>query len=142
MKRSPLKRTQWRHRPKRDVVWEKARLEALERDQHRCQASYWGLTESVQCWGEPHVHHRLPRKHGGGHDLENLVTLCAKCHQHVHEHPTIAYALGLLVRSSHPSAKSVTVSGAPTGHQPVLADGRFVSELVYPPVTQDAESPE
>jgi len=30
-----------------------------------------------------HVHHIIPRKDGGKHTLENLVTLCGSCHRSV-----------------------------------------------------------
>ena len=32
-----------------------------------------------------HLHHLVPRAHGGGHDPENLVTLCGACHRLWHE---------------------------------------------------------
>lgn len=44
----------------------------LKRDNYRCHLC--NATTNL------HVHHILPRCLGGGHDDENLVTLCAKCH--------------------------------------------------------------
>jgi transposase-like protein len=53
--------------------WRKRRKEAYERDGYACQDC--GTTEaSLQ------AHHIVPRRHGGGDELENLVTLCLSCH--------------------------------------------------------------
>lgn len=62
-----------------DTVWLTQRKAALERDEHRCVrcTSSFRLT----------VHHKLPRSSGGKHDLENLITLCMKCHTWVHSCP-------------------------------------------------------
>ena len=49
----------------------------LERDQHRC----------VVCGtaGSPlHAHHLLPASESGSNRLENLVTVCERCHQAHH----------------------------------------------------------
>ncbi|MHB8172112.1 MAG: HNH endonuclease [Thermincolia bacterium] len=45
----------------------------LERDGHMCYIC--GKTTSL------HVHHIIPRKEGGPHIPENLVTLCSGCHK-------------------------------------------------------------
>lgn len=58
-------------------------LRALERDQHRC------VRCGVQASGRRHlnVHHidgHGGRADGANNDLENLATLCNKCHKEVH----------------------------------------------------------
>jgi len=50
--------------------------EVLERDGWRCQSC--GRMENLQ------VHHIQPRSRLGDDTAENLVALCAKCHQEVH----------------------------------------------------------
>lgn len=43
-----------------------------------------------------HLHHRR-RRRDGGHDPQNLVTLCAWCHRDVHADPTRAKDTGYIV---------------------------------------------
>jgi len=58
--------------------WSKAKQKARERDGHECQ----------ECGGtdwELHVHHRTPVSEGGApFKLDNLITLCARCHDKRH----------------------------------------------------------
>jgi 5-methylcytosine-specific restriction endonuclease McrA len=79
-------------------LWHQARIDALLRDDHQCQAFSRGLESP--CDGVLEVHHILPRGRGGNHRLSNLVTLCAFHHAHVHANPAESYALGLLARSA------------------------------------------
>jgi len=51
--------------------------EVLERDGWRCQSC--GRTEGLQ------VHHIRPRSRLGDDTAENLIALCAECHQKVHD---------------------------------------------------------
>lgn len=60
-----------------------ARREVAARDQGRCQVKLpsgkpCGATRWVQ------VHHIQPRALGGGHELANLITLCAAHHRQLH----------------------------------------------------------
>ena len=55
------------------------RRRVLARDGHRCRAPGCGSTRFLE------VHHVRPRSSGGGNEPENLVTLCAGCHQLLHE---------------------------------------------------------
>ena len=48
----------------------------LERDGWRCQ--FCGALESLQ------IHHMEWRSHLGRDTLENLITLCSKCHASLH----------------------------------------------------------
>jgi 5-methylcytosine-specific restriction endonuclease McrA len=50
--------------------WKKQRERVLRRDNYTCM--YCGQ-EATQ------VDHIIPRKRGGGHDLDNLVACCAPC---------------------------------------------------------------
>ncbi|MFQ5738310.1 MAG: HNH endonuclease [Acidobacteriota bacterium] len=52
------------------------RQRVLERDGWRCQNC--GRPSNLQ------VHHRNPRARLGGDVEQNLITLCARCHQDVH----------------------------------------------------------
>lgn len=78
-----------------DVVLAGNRDLALARDLHTCQAPS-RLSGLAPCAGGLHVHHVLPRSRGGGHALENLLTLCQTCHAYVHGHPALAKPAGLL----------------------------------------------
>jgi len=51
----------------------------LSRDRNQCQATGCRNTRFLE------VHHINPRRVGGSNDLENLITLCSKCHQFLHE---------------------------------------------------------
>jgi len=65
--------TVWEGRTTPDkATWAEVRLAVLARDGYRC----------VKCGQKDdlHVHHIRPRRHGGGHQMENLQTLCFRCH--------------------------------------------------------------
>ena len=49
------------------------RTAVLKRDGYRC-------VNCGQTGVELHVHHIVPRSEGGTNDLNNIVTLCARCH--------------------------------------------------------------
>jgi len=55
------------------MKWAETRTKVLKRDGYRCVRC--GSTELLD------VHHRIARQHGGTDDLDNLETLCRKCHQ-------------------------------------------------------------
>ncbi len=72
------------------------RRRILARDGHRCGAPGCGATRFLE------VHHLVPRSRGGGQEEANLVTLCARCHQLLHERgglPGLALPLAEAVRS-------------------------------------------
>lgn len=52
---------------------ENIKTKVLERDEYLCQicSKDTGL----------HVHHKVKRKNGGNHELDNLITLCVSCHR-------------------------------------------------------------
>ena len=62
------------------------RAAVLTRDRHRCITPGCGSARFLE------VHHLLPRALGGTNDVENLITLCSRCHQYAHDHPQLAPA--------------------------------------------------
>ena len=54
----------------------KLQRQVLERDGWRCQVC--GSMQSLQ------VHHLKFRSQSGGDEEQNLITLCAECHEQVH----------------------------------------------------------
>jgi 5-methylcytosine-specific restriction endonuclease McrA len=67
-----------RNGKRRQTIPPRLRRQALERDDYRCTARGCRQTHDLQ------VHHLHERQHGGGHQLENLVTLCRRCHESLH----------------------------------------------------------
>jgi hypothetical protein len=63
-----------------EAFWKVRRQEALVRDNYTCQ----------QCGAQRDldVHHILPRGKRGTHALENLTTLCRRCHEAQHSRRT------------------------------------------------------
>ena len=57
----------------------RTRRHVLARDRHRCTRPGCNNTHYLE------VHHLIPRAQGGGNEPENLITLCAACHQLLHE---------------------------------------------------------
>lgn len=57
--------------------WRERRRECYERDNWTCRDC------GVKCHNEVRIaaHHIVPRRHGGGDEIENLATLCASCHR-------------------------------------------------------------
>ena len=55
------------------------RRTVLARDAHRCQTKGCRSTSFLE------VHHIKSRSRGGDNREENLITLCASCHRHLHE---------------------------------------------------------
>jgi 5-methylcytosine-specific restriction endonuclease McrA len=52
--------------------WKTTRALVRERDGHTCRAC--GATSGLS------AHHRIPARYGGSDELDNLVTLCSRCH--------------------------------------------------------------
>lgn len=62
--------------------WRDRRIQVLKRDDKTCTECEYRHTPDV---GKPlHVHHVVPISDGGGHSLDNLVTLCEDCHSNAH----------------------------------------------------------
>jgi 5-methylcytosine-specific restriction endonuclease McrA len=58
-------------------LYENLREQVLRRDGWRCQSC--GSRSNLE------VHHKEFRGQGGNDSEENLITLCARCHQLLHE---------------------------------------------------------
>lgn len=53
---------------------------------------------SLGCLGRGvHLHHRLMRSQGGGHEADNLLNVCRHCHDLIHAEPMFAYERGWLL---------------------------------------------
>jgi 5-methylcytosine-specific restriction endonuclease McrA len=57
-------------------AYSQLRQQVLERDGWRCQTC--GAMSNLE------VHHRQFRSRSGSDSEENLITLCASCHSHLH----------------------------------------------------------
>jgi 5-methylcytosine-specific restriction endonuclease McrA len=64
-------------REKGTTSWRTARLLTLHRDEGKCRVcgSHWESGNKVE------VHHIIPQKDGGTHNLKNLITLCERHHK-------------------------------------------------------------
>jgi hypothetical protein len=71
----------------RATIAPRLRRRVLERDGYRCRMAGCGSTRHL-C-----IHHRVPLAFGGTDDVENLVTLCERCHRWVHEKLTLDVAM-------------------------------------------------
>lgn len=72
-----------RSRPKRAGVAPDTAEAVKERDQE-CQAWPLGFALDVRCSGRGHIHHRVLRSQGGGHDADNLLLICEAHHDLAH----------------------------------------------------------
>lgn len=68
-------------------TWKRQRALVRERDKGICRDC--GSTD------RPQVHHVLPARYGGTHDLTNLVTLCRSCHSKEELRVNAAFRAGL-----------------------------------------------
>jgi len=66
---------------------DKVRFLALRRDKYSCQ--YCHATKGQNSKTRLHVHHIVPKEHGGTDQLDNLVTLCSQCHYEAHGTVTV-----------------------------------------------------
>ncbi len=90
--RRPVIRLPRRKAREERALWAQARRDTYARDGGRCQSC--GLPITLQ---DAQIHHRKLRSQGGGHTLDNLVTLDASCHRWWHNHPALGYAAGWLI---------------------------------------------
>jgi len=81
------------------------RRQVLARDGHRCQGPGCRSTRFLE------VHHLTPRRLGGSNAPTNLVTLCARCHQLVHERGNLP---GVGIQTAlRPGSGTATPRGSP-----------------------------
>ena len=77
MEKPWLQKYKWAYQKGVNYGFANARAHALDRDNYTCQ-----------CCGKKHVrlevHHIIFRSQGGSDELENLITLCEKCHSAIH----------------------------------------------------------
>lgn len=75
-----------RRRPPREI-WQQLRLEVWTHDGGRCQGPYCREQPPIPL-AQAHIDHILPLSKGGDNSLENLRTLCRRCHvlRAGHEH--------------------------------------------------------
>lgn len=67
--------------------WEARKKVVKRRDNETCQ--HCGVLSGSNVDGDAptlHIHHVTYLSEGGSHSLENLITLCASCHQEEHDH--------------------------------------------------------
>jgi RNA-directed DNA polymerase len=86
---------------------DQVRLIALRRDKHTCQQCQ-AVRAKLQ------VHHIAPKHEGGADDLDNLTTLCQRCHRGVHKSATDGGAKLTVKADGEPCAGNLarTVRGA------------------------------
>ena len=107
-------------------VYRRLMKRVMERDGWRCQKC--GSLENLQ------VHHTIRRSQQGNDSLENLVTLCARCH--MKEHGQLAYeveALQVIKRSRHAPKlqlwwRFTCVTGPESGRQTIFPQSVFRTE--------------
>jgi len=63
----------------REKDWGRVRRAVLDRDGWRCREC--GRAARLE------VHHKRPLKDGGSNALDNLATLCVRCHKIAHKRP-------------------------------------------------------
>lgn len=64
--------------------WDERRRRVYRRDNYTCQDC--GARGGRDGNTELHAHHVVPRSRGGGDHLDNLETLCLRCHNAAHNH--------------------------------------------------------
>lgn len=94
-----------------------------ERDGNRCARD--GSSRDL------HVHHRVRRSQCGSDSPCNLITLCARCHRWVHDHPYAANRAGLLLRHGE-DPELIPVSHFLWPAAPVWLDGELGFRLTDP----------
>lgn len=70
---------------------ESIKAKVLERDEYMCQICSKDT--------DLHVHHKIKRKNGGSHELDNLITLCVSCHRAI-ETGNYAHAIKKCTRNA------------------------------------------
>jgi len=64
--------------------WQKRRARVFKRDGYSCQNCNYQPPEDGNGKRGLHAHHQKRISDGGGHSLDNLITLCEECHFEVH----------------------------------------------------------
>lgn len=100
MKRTPLKRTPFRRKPKADPITPFDRAIVILRSGGRCE---WRDLDLERCVNQAvHLHHRLLRRHGD-HSPGNLMHVCLIHHEWIHRNVAESYQMGYLRRLMVPA---------------------------------------
>lgn len=92
-RRAPLqRRSPMRRRRNASTAYRTARRRRLELAAGRCEARAPGCTH-----GAVHTHHIRRRSQGGADELDNLLAVCASCHDWIHRNPEHARRNGWLI---------------------------------------------
>lgn len=67
--------------------WKHRKRKTFHSDNWTCQGC--GRAGGPKGNAELHAHHKLPKSKGGSHHLDNLTTLCDKCHAEYHDDPRL-----------------------------------------------------
>jgi len=62
--------------------WNQRRSKVYKRNNFECQNC--GRKGGPRGDSELHCHHIVPKSSGGSHELSNLITVCAQCHNAIH----------------------------------------------------------
>lgn len=65
--------------------WRRLKQQVFNRDDHRCQR----CQKQYRISRPLGAHHIIPRQAGGPDEMENLITLCHPCHNHVEDCPEL-----------------------------------------------------
>ncbi len=80
--------------------WPEIRQQVLQRDQHQCQVCGKRISDH-----ELHIHHKTPLRSfsslQSAHQLNNLITLCPRCHQRVESVVRVRSGLGGVAHVLH-----------------------------------------
>ena len=79
--------------------WDQRRRRVYERDNYTCQNC--GIEGGPAGDAELHAHHVVPLEKEGSNELSNLKTLCAKCHEAVHQDEAMARTADASVRDEN-----------------------------------------
>jgi len=72
-----------------ELHWLHLRQIVLLRDKYECQCKCTEKT-GFKCASENRdldIHHIIPRSLGGTNHIDNLITLCERCHQNLYHNP-------------------------------------------------------
>lgn len=114
--------------------WDARRRSVYRRDDYQCQHCSARGGSGVRDGVELHAHHVEPKSAGGSHHPDNLLTLCAACHDREHGRPVTAEP-GPPRRASGWNAwrRGVTVAVALLGLSAVVGVGAAASGVFRPP---------
>ncbi len=75
--------------------WNKRKKECFERDSYRCRGCNLHQITLEAVGSSLDAHHVLRRSKGGSDDLNNLISLCRRCHEKHHPEKQTRFTPGL-----------------------------------------------